>query len=89
MEILARITYEESEAVNEIYEKKYALINLEKVLKVDKSKGSLCNKCLKEYQQIDNEYQKWWDNIIKKYHLELYLNRQININTISREIQLL
>lgn len=89
MKTLKSITDEEAQTIYELIEKKYALFNLKNLLEADTCQQDLYNKCLNEYFVIENQYQIWWDNVIKKYHLEKYLDLQLSVNVVSKEIQLL
>ena len=88
MKILAKLSHEETKKVYNIIEKKLALENLEKCLVGQEKKNELYIKCKKEKEEIELQYEKWWDYMICKYQLQDYPYAELTVDAIGETIQL-
>lgn len=66
-----KITEQELIVFETLYEKRTALNNLILVSENNKLESSeeLYNRFLKEYQQVEADYRRYWDEIAKKYQI--------------------
>lgn len=87
--VITKIEHEEAVEVYDLIEKKNALRNLEKLLGNKYKKEELHSRCKKDYEAVNQLYQKWWDKIIKKYRLDIYQGSSLSVDIIAEDIRLM
>ena len=82
-EVIGTVTSDEIAIIKDLNDKKIALENLTKIIKVSDNE-SLYNILIIDYQKTYSQYQDWWNNISVKFKLD---NKIIcNIDFITGEI---
>lgn len=89
MKTIQKITEKESEKVQYLIEKRNALLNLKMLLEKDDTHKDLYTRCVVESEALEKEYQKWWEDIFLKYHLEDVCQESLVVDAVSGELQLI
>lgn len=75
MEILQKITEEQSEQIGDLIEKRYALQNLKNILE-KKADEEIYQRCVKELELVQKLYDEWWDSMGEQYGLQKRIERE-------------
>lgn len=85
--IVGKVTEEERNAIQAIFERRIGLQELAKILKPDDTE--LYEKLIKDLGETSTRFQNWWDEMGKKYQWESALNGNWSINFDTCEITLI
>lgn len=84
--IVGKITSEECNEIQKLFERKNGLKELAKILTADN--GELYEKLVKDMGETDTKYQKWWDEKAKQYGWESHPKGFWEVNFQTCEILL-
>ena len=84
--IVGKVTEEERNEIQALFERRNGLQELAKILKPEDS--ILYEKLVKELGETGRKFQDWWDSMAKKYHWESTPNGNWSINFDTCEITL-
>lgn len=84
--IVGKVTEEERNEIQALFERRNGLQELAKILKADDSE--LYEKLVKDLGDTGTKFQKWWDSMSKKYQWESIPNGNWSINFDTCEITL-
>jgi len=77
MVILCELLEEEKQTINILVEKKNALFNLKKILDQN---TPMFFKCCVEFEKVEKEYLRWWDDMTQKYKLVYNCEEKLYVN---------
>ncbi|MDR2410199.1 MAG: CXXX repeat peptide modification system protein [Bacteroidales bacterium] len=79
--IIGKVTEEEKNEIQSLFERKNGLAELSKILTVDNTQ--LYEKLLKDMGETSAKFQNWWDEMSKKHQWESIENGhwEIDFNT--------
>lgn len=79
--LIGKVTEEEKNEIQSLFERKNGLAELAKILKADNTE--LYEKLVKDIGETNTKYQKWWDEMSEKYQWRGTAtgNWQINFDT--------
>lgn len=86
MKVVGKVTEEEKNEIEALFERKNGLNELAKILKPDDVE--LYEKLIKDMGSTNIKFQAWWDNMSKKYQWEGTENGSWEINFNTCEIYL-
>lgn len=85
--IVGKVTEEERNEIQALFERRNGLQELAKILKPEDS--ILYEKLVKDLGETGRKFQDWWDSMAKKYHWESTPNGNWSINFDTCEITLI
>ena len=86
MRKIGKITIEEKNQIQTLFERRNGLRELAKILTADNHE--LYEKLIKDISKTNFEYQNWWDNMSRKYQWESIENYNWQIDFDTCEIYL-
>lgn len=84
--LIGRVTQEEKDEIQKLYERRNGLNELARVLTVEND--SLYEKLLKDMAETASKFQLWWDTMATNYNWEIVENGNWEINFESCDIYL-
>lgn len=87
MKIIGKVTEEEKNEIQQLFERKNGLLELAKILTKDNS--DLYEKVVQDLGETSTRYQQWWDTKSLKYQWERTPNGHWEINFDTCEVILL
>lgn len=84
--IVGKVTEEERDAIQALFERRNGLQELAKILKADDSE--LYERLVKDLGETGSKFQNWWDAMGRKYQWESAPNGNWSINFDTCEITL-
>ena len=85
--VISKVTPEERDEIQKLFERKYGLNELAKILTSDNE--DLYEKIVKDLGETTTKYQNWWTRMSQKYQWESTDNGNWEINFDTCEIFLL
>lgn len=85
--IVGKVTEEERNEIQALFERRNGLQELAKILKPEDS--ILYEKLVKDLGETGRKFQDWWDSMAKKYHWESTPNGNWSIKFDTCEITLI
>ncbi len=85
--IVGKVTVEERQEIQSLFERRNGLNELGKVLTADNAE--LYEKLVKDMGETGSKFQNWWDRMALKYHWESVPNGNWEINFDTCEIYLI
>lgn len=85
--IVGKVTEEERDVIQALFERRNGLQELAKILKADDAE--LYEKLVKDLGETETKFQNWWDTMGSKYHWESTPNGNWSINFDNCEIFLI
>lgn len=85
--IVGRVTEDEKKEIQKLYERRNGLHELARILNADNE--DLYERLVKDLGDTSTKFQKWWDDMVEKYHWESSPNGSWEINFQSNEIVLI
>ena len=70
--IVGKVSEDEKQAIQTLFERKNGLAELLKMLPVENT--ALYEKLVQDMSDTHNRFQKWWDDMAAKYHWESHSN---------------
>ena len=86
MKKIGKVTTEEKQEIQHLFERRNALKELAKILPADND--DLYEKLIADLGRTNTEFQKWWDNMANKYQWESIDGYQWQIDFETCEIYL-
>lgn len=84
--IIGKVSAEEKDAIQALFERKNGLSELAKILTADNSE--LYEKLVRDMGETGSKFQQWWDTMAAKYHWEGSQDGHWEINFETCEISL-
>ena len=84
--IIGKVSAEEKDAIQALFERKNGLSELAKILTADNSE--LYEKLVRDMGETGSKFQQWWDTMAAKYHWEGSQDGHWEINFDTCEISL-
>lgn len=84
--IIGKVSVEEKNEIQALFERRNGLNELAKILKSDDSE--LYERLVKDMGETGTKFQAWWDRMAKKYRWESSPNGRWTIDFETREIYL-
>ena len=84
--IIGKVSAEEKDAIQALFERKNGLSELAKILTADNSE--LYEKLVRDMGETGSKFQQWWDTMAKKYRWEGSQDGHWEINFDTCEISL-
>lgn len=79
MKVIGNVLEEEKKEIQEIFEKRTALETLLKC--IDLNDMAIYEKIIKDYTEVQRNFDQWWNKMYKKYNWEIGESWQIDFNT--------
>lgn len=82
--VVGKITEEEKQAIQELFERKNGLAELLKILTPEND--LLYEKLIRDMGSTATRFQQWWDNMYEKYQWQKSENGHWKVNFVTNEI---